>query len=636
MLMKQACDTPLPRLFKSVGGKDVSDRGAFFCRDTLVLTAEVPRALGAACVVLRIARDGQAPTDMPFSFLTTAGGSDTYRLSLSLGELCAPNDHGLFYYELLFLRGADTLFTDTAEDNVTFTLAAHSRGRFRLVVSQNEFTTPCWFHGKTMYHIFVDRFAPRGGTRVAGAVYHGDWQEEIEQFGAYPGAPVANNEFFGGTLWGVIDKLDYLAGLGVGVLYLSPIFRSVSNHKYDTGDYETVDPQFGGREALEALIAAARAHGMGVILDGVFNHTGDNSRYFDRKGAYGGNGAFSGRSSPYYDWFYFKEYPDKYECWWDIPILPKLNLSNPACHGYFVGEGGIIDTYTKMGIRGWRLDVADELPDYVLAMIREHVKKEAPDAPIIGEVWEDAVIKESYGHRRNYALGQALDSVMNYPLRVAALDFIHGRQNAYDLRNFLISQQMNYPKPMYYSLMNLLGSHDIERLRNALATSVNLRSLPREEQVNFHFSEESMDRALEYERLCAVLQFSIPGVPSVYYGDEQGMTGVNDPFNRGVFREDEKPLHDFYAKLAETRNSAPALSTGHAEFMTECRDVLMILRYITDGKDAFGLEAENGVYLSVINRGDKAYDYTADCSAAGLGQYKGSIPALSAEIVKLA
>jgi glycosidase len=272
----------------------------------------------------------------------------------------------------------------------------------------------------------------------------------------------------------------------------------------------------------------------------------------------------------------------------------------------------------------------------VLKLIRDHVKLVSPDAPIIGEVWEDAIIKESYGQRRNYALGHALDSVMNYPLRVAALDFIHHRQDAYGLRNFLISQQMNYPKPMYYALMNLLGSHDIERLRNALATNVNLRSLPREQQVSFYFSDEAMARALEYERLCAVLQFSIPGVPSVYYGDEQGMTGVNDPFNRGVFKEGDKALHDFYAELAALRNSAPALSTGHAEFMTECRDVLLILRYITDGKDAFGMEAENGVYLSVINRSEHACQFTADCSAAGLGKYSAVAAPLSAKIIRLA
>ncbi|MBE6580325.1 MAG: glycoside hydrolase family 13 protein [Ruminococcaceae bacterium] len=609
MLMKQACDTPLPRLFKSVGGKDVSDRGAFFCRDTLVLTAEVPRALGAACVVLRIARDGQAPTDMPFSFLTTAGGSDTYRLSLSLGELCAPNDHGLFYYELLFLRGADTLFTDTAEDNVTFTLAAHSRGRFRLVVSQNEFTTPCWFHGKTMYHIFVDRFAPRGGTRVAGAVYHGDWQEEIEQFGAYPGAPVANNEFFGGTLWGVIDKLDYLAGLGVGVLYLSPIFRSVSNHKYDTGDYETVDPQFGGREALEALIAAARAHGMGVILDGVFNHTGDNSRYFDRKGAYGGNGAFSGRSSPYYDWFYFKEYPDKYECWWDIPILPKLNLSNPACHGYFVGEGGIIDTYTKMGIRGWRLDVADELPNAFLDELRMRVKHATKgEGVVLGEVWENAADKIAYGKRRRYFEGAQLDSVMNYPLRRGLISFVKDG-NATALASVLRELWGSYPTCVCHSLMNILSTHDTERILTVLGGEADDGRFTNAELRVMRMTKAERALAKRRLKMAAALQYTVFGVPSLFYGDEAGMEGYHDPFCRRPYpwgRED-KELLAYYRRLGRIRRENPVLAEGDFKIVSEAPHALSYVR-----------ENEKGRLMVAANCGQEPFAVSLPVGAVDL------------------
>jgi 4-alpha-glucanotransferase len=215
-------------------------------------------------VVLRIAPDGCPDSDRPFSFVERKEGMDVYRLSLSLRELCWPEGHGLFYYELLFLRGKDTLFTDTAGDNVTFTLSSCSSRRFRLLVSQDDFVTPSWFHGKTMYHVFVDRFAPGGGERPEDAVYHDAWDEEIEQFGAFAGAPVKNNEFYGGTLWGVIDRLDYLASLGVGVIYLSPIFKSVSNHKYDTGDYECVDPQFGGDEALAARFEILKTKRYGI------------------------------------------------------------------------------------------------------------------------------------------------------------------------------------------------------------------------------------------------------------------------------------------------------------------------------------------------------------------------------------
>ncbi len=519
---------------------------------------------------------------------------------------------------------------------------------FRLTVYKEGFDTPAWFRRSVMYQIFPDRFAfSNDDTAKKGVEYHLKHGQTPELHNSLD-EPVrwqprsfekdySPDDFYGGTFKGIEQKLPYLKELGISCIYLNPIVEARSNHRYDASDYSRPDPILGSTEDFMHLCDKAEEYGMRIILDGVFSHTGCDSIYFDRYGTYGGQGACQGPESPYYPWYDFREFPDEYRCWWGFKDLPEVNEENPQWQQDIItDDDSVVKLWLRRGAAGWRLDVADELPDYVLEMIRKHVKKVAPDAPIIGEVWEDAIIKESYGQRRTYALGEALDSVMNYPLRVAALDFIHYRQDAYALRNFLVSQQMNYPKPMYYSLMNLLGSHDIERLRNALATDVNLRSLPREEQVKFNFSKEAMDRALEYERLCAVLQFSIPGVPSVYYGDEQGMTGVNDPFNRGVFKEGDKPLHDFYAKLAATRNSAAALSTGHAEFMTECRDVLMILRYITDGKDAFGIKAENGVYLSVINRGEKAYDYTADCSAAGLPEYKGKIDALSAEIIKLA
>jgi len=278
--------------------------------------------------------------------------------------------------------------------------------------------------------------------------------------------------------------------------------------------------------------------------------------------------------------------------------------------------------------------VADELPDDVLSLIREHARQEKPDALILGEVWEDAVIKESYGGMRNYALGYSLDSVMNYPFRIAMLDFVHGRKDAFQTRDFLISQQMNYPTPMYYSLMNLLGSHDVDRLRSALATDVVIRSLSREQQLKLHFSEEALQRALELEKLCALVQYTIPGVPSLYYGDEQGMCGVCDPFNRLPFKEGEKQLHDFYCELAALRNSDPALSTGHACFMAASADLLLIFRYIKDNADVFGDKCENSAWLIAVNRGRET-DFSADLSAAGLGVYQGSISACTGKIIKL-
>jgi len=518
---------------------------------------------------------------------------------------------------------------------------------FRLTVYKQGFDTPKWFRRSVMYQIFPDRFAfSDDDTAKKGVEYHLKHGQTPELHKSLD-EPVrwqprsfedhySPDDFYGGTFKGIEQKLPYLKELGISCIYLNPIVEARSNHRYDASDYSRPDPILGTTEDFVRLCKKAEEQGIRLILDGVFSHTGCDSIYFNRYGTYDSVGACQGPKSRYYSWYDFRKFPDDYRCWWGFKDLPEVIEDNEQWQkDVITGDDSVVKLWLKRGAAGWRLDVADELPDYVLEMIREHTKKVAPDAPIIGEVWEDAVIKESYGGRRTYALGSALDSVMNYPLRVAALDFIHGRRDAYALRNFLISQQMNYPKPMYYALMNLLGSHDVDRLRNALAVAVNLRSLPRDEQVKMHFSDEAMDRALKYERLCATLQFSIPGVPSIYYGDEQGMAGVNDPFNRGVFKEGEKELHDFYAELAAKRNSAHALSTGHVQFDAACRDVLLILRYITDGKDAFGDPAENGVYLSVINRGESEYSFTADCSAAGLEPYSGSISAVSAKIIRL-
>ncbi len=580
MLTKKPLEFPMPRLLKQVAGRDATMRGAFFCRDTLVFTAEVPRQMGAAGVVLRIAPDGGADRDHPFAFIGTEEGIDTYRLSLPLAALCAPHTHGLFYYEFLFLRGADTLFTDTREDNVTFALGKSSRGRFRLLVSENEFTTPAWFHGKTMYHIFVDRFAPRGGERPSSAVYHENWHEEIEQFGAYPGAPVANNEFFGGTLWGIIDKLDYLAEMGVGVIYLSPIFKSVSNHKYDTGDYETVDPQFGGREALDALIAAARERGIGIMIDGVFNHTGDNSRYFDRYSTYGGKGAYNLPSSPYHNWFYFKKYPDKYECWWDIPILPKLNLSQPAVHEYFVGEGGIVDTYTKAGIMGWRLDVADELPNAFLDDLRLRVKNATNGCGVVlGEVWENAADKIAYGKRRRYFEGAQLDSVMNYPLRRGLISFVRDGDAA-ALAAVLRELWGSYPEAVCHSLMNILSTHDTERILTTLGGKPDDGRFTNAELRVMRMTKEERATAAARLRIAAALQFTVFGVPSVFYGDEAGMEGYHDPFCRRPYpwgRED-KTLVAYYKKLGKIRRENAVFADGEFELVAEASHALAFSR----------------------------------------------------------
>ncbi len=598
MLARLPADFPLPRLKKYVGGRDVSARGAFYARDTLTLAVSVSRLTGASGVVLRIARDGAEAVDRPFSFVGTKGGTDTYRLSLSLAALTHPHTHGLFYYELLFLRGSDTLFTQAMGDNVSFSLAPHSSSRFRLLVSENDFTTPSWFHGGTMYHIFVDRFAKGGGARREGAVYHDSWDEEILQFGEYRGAPVRNNEFFGGTLWGIIDKLDHLASLGVTVLYLSPIFKAASNHKYDTGDYTCVDEQFGGNEALHALIVAARARGMGIILDGVFNHTGDDSLYFDRYGTYGGKGAYATPDSPYRDWFYFQDYPSKYLCWWDIPILPKLRLSDPAVQAYFVGEGGIVERYTKMGVMGWRLDVADELPNAFLDELRLRVKNATGGKGVVlGEVWENAADKIAYGKRRRYFEGRQLDSVMNYPLREGLIAFVRDG-NAAALTRVLRELWGSYPETVCHSLMNVLSTHDTERILTVLGGKLDDGSYSGSALCAMRMTGEERALAIRRLRLAATVQFTVFGVPSVFYGDEAGVEGYRDPFCRRPYPwgREEKSLLQFYQKLGKIRKENAVLADGDFAIVGEAPHAL-----------AFSRKSDKGHIIVAVNCGKEAF-----------------------------
>lgn len=525
-------------------------------------------------------------------------------------------------------------------------LCGYEAGGFRLTVYLKNFETPKWFRRSVMYQIYPDRFAfSKDDTAKQGIEYHRALNQTPELHKSLdepvrwqPRAFEKNyrpDDFYGGTLKGIEEKLPYLKELGISCIYLNPIVEARSNHRYDASDYMKVDPILGTNEDFSSLAKKAESMGMRIMLDGVFSHTGADSVYFNRDGNYPGRGACQSKDSEFYPWYDFQSYPDKYRSWWGFEELPEVDETNKQWQDFVIsGENSVVKTWLRRGAAGWRLDVADELPDDVLAMIRSYAKAVKPDAPILGEVWEDAVIKESYGGRRNYALGYSLDSVMNYPFRTAALDFCHWRIDAYKLRDFLLSQQMNYPKPMYYSLMNLVGSHDTDRVRSALATDVVLRSLSREDQLRVCFGDEALKRALELEKLCAVLQFAIPGVPDIYYGDEQGMCGVNDPFNRLPFKESEDNIYSFYSELANMRQNDAVLSTGEVSFMAYNSDILLVLRFAGAGKDAFGDECSDSVYLAVINRGEAA-EFEADCSAAGCGIYSGKIDAMSAGIIKL-
>ncbi len=563
------CSTT-PRITKHLGGKDVSRQSAFRYSSKLTINAEVPRALGALAVGLRVLSDDTgAEKDFPLDFCGTELGVDLYSLEVSLEDWCSDGNSGLFYYEFLFLRGLDTLFTCTS-NNVDFTLSRKSSGRFRMLVYEDNFAAPEWFAGGIMYHIFVDRFCCGEGKvqKRDDAVINEDWDNGIPQYAKKNGDHLENNMFFGGNLWGVIEKLPYLRDMGVSVIYLSPIFKAYSNHKYDTGNYLEVDGMFGGEEALLKLISEAGKHGMRIILDGVFNHTGDDSLYFDRYGKYGGVGAYSDPSSPYREWYSFWNYPEEYDSWWGIKILPKLNHDCDECREYFVGRGGVVQKYIDMGIGGWRLDVADELSDRFLDELRVTAKDASDgEAIIIGEVWENAADKIAYGKRRKYFRGGELDSVMNYPLRNGILGFIQNADSVM-LSDTLTNIYASYPKSVCDSLMNLLGTHDTERILTILGQSEHDRmedELADNDTLAYkRMSKDKYEKAVELLKVAATIQYTVYGVPSVFYGDEAGMEGYHDPFCRMPYPwgRENRDLQEYYKRLGQIRHGSAVFGTG--------------------------------------------------------------------------
>lgn len=485
---------------------------------------------------------------------------------------------------------------------------------FQLTAYRRGFETPEWFCGGIMYQVFPDRFGI-GENVSEGIEYHralGQTPEKHEslcepvKWQAREGEKdYAPDDFYGGTLKGIAKKLPYLKTLGISVLYLNPIFEARSNHRYDTASYEKVDPVLGSNQDYVNLCAEAEKLGLHIVNDGVFSHTGADSIYFNKYCSYVNLGACQGEASPYFSWYDFKEFPDKYRCWWGFKELPEVNELESSWQEYVVsGDDSIVKKWLRMGASGWRLDVADELPDEVLELIRKAVKGEKEDAVIIGEVWEDAVLKEEKGRRRRYALGGALDSVMNYPFREAVLNFVTGKSYSYALKDFLLHQKNNYPAPMYRALMNILDSHDVERLHTYLAVRHDAVGMSREEQSQLCLDRESSLRAERLQMLCAAIQYTVPGVPCLYYGDEECLDGYRDPFNRAPFEPKCEKLHRYYAKLGAIRNQCSALRNGELRIETPAPNVILIIRENEEeiitcavNKSPFVLEFKDGYPL---------------------------------------
>lgn len=420
-----------------------------------------------------------------------------------------------------------------------------------------DFKTPDIYKGAVMYQIFPDRFNSLGECdteeKLTPFTVHND-KNDVPVFLPNEHGEITNSDFYGGNLKGIAEKLDYIADLGVKIIYLNPIFKAYSNHRYDTYDYKTIDPMLGTYDDFVSLCQKAKKLGISIILDGVFSHTGSNSIYF--------NSAISDSNSPYKEWYDFQEYPHTYSSWWGIRTLPNVNEMTPSYIDYIItGEDSVIKYWLKAGASGFRLDVADELPDEFLYLLRKTVKEINPQAIVIGEVWEDASNKFSYGVRRKYFTGPELDTVMNYPFKNCILEYVSGNISAKDFAESVMTIVENYPKETVDCLMNSLSTHDTLRAITFLGGKAN--HCDKNTKAYYKLIED-YESAKEMLKIAAFLQYMLPGNPCIYYGDEIGMEGYQDPFNRGYFKWDsiDNDLLSFFKELGKIKNSYKQLQVG--------------------------------------------------------------------------
>ncbi|MBR3591655.1 MAG: glycoside hydrolase family 13 protein [Clostridia bacterium] len=503
---------------------------------------------------------------------------------------------GLYWYDFRYTSAHGEFFVVKSENSLG--IVSQTQGeRFQLTVYDKDFTTPDWLKGGLIYQIFPDRFYNSGALKENvpdDRFVCEDWSK-IPEHCQNNGMCSLGNDYYGGDLKGVMEKLPYLKELGVSCIYFNPIFEAHSNHRYNTANYEKIDPLLGCKDDLVNLCKEASKQGIKIILDGVFSHTGDDSIYFNRTGRYGNGGAYRDYNSIYHEWFKFYDFPNGYDAWWGVKTLPETNEDNDNFTEYITGENGILRKYLKLGVAGWRLDVADELPDKFLDKLRAAVKSENPNAYILGEVWEDASNKISYGARRKFLRGSQLDSVMNYPFANAILSFIkNGGGNA--LSETVHTVLENYPKCSVDTLMNHLGTHDTARVLTVLSKNDSFIG-DRTWQSQQKLSEHEYINGVKRLKAAAVIQYTLPGVPSLFYGDEAGVQGFGDPFCRATYPwgHENQELISFYKDLGKVRKECKAFVDG--DFYTVFAD---------ENSIAFTRNSKNSTAFIAVNRGNNA------------------------------
>lgn len=494
-----------------------------------------------------IFKDGQEENRMcfPFKFLNKEENYLSY--SVEIDEL----ETGLYFYYFEFCENGYLKYISNYDFEAKI---SNNISAWQLTIYDNEFKSPDWLKGGIMYQIFPDRFERnkdyfyKSPKNLEERIIHNNWSDIPNS--SLDTINYSAKDFFMGNLMGIIDKKNYIKDLNINMIYLNPIFESSENHRYSTANYFNVDTFLGDNKIFRNLCKKFKEIGINIILDGVFSHTGADSIYFNKYNRYESLGAFNSKESEYYSWFNFRDYPNIYDSWWGFDNLPNLNKENKNYIDFICKKDtGVLNYWQDHGIKGWRIDVLDEFPDIFIDELRKVVKTKDEDCFILGEVWEDSTTKYGYGKRRKYLQGKQVDSVMNYPWRTAIIDFIKNK----DAKLFSVRLQTiinNYPHPALDTLMNLLSSHDVERIITVLGTDI--ENIKYEDSKNFKLNDTEYKKARELQKIAVFIQFTLPGIPSIYYGDEIGMQGFKDPFNRRTFDLEKADINllEYYKKLS--------------------------------------------------------------------------------------
>lgn len=558
---------------------------------TVAFRMGVLRRAGVRNLYLMFSEDKKEAEKLKMDFEYSNGGTDYYFRTVALPHC------GIFWYTFVAETKNGEIVIGRSESGD----AEKNGAAWQQTVFEKGWNAAPEFAGEIIYQIFPDRFFKKGDIQLPERKNYIKMKKppELPNYKREANGDLDTTDFFGGNFKGIEEKLDYVQSLGAKIIYLNPIFEAHSNHRYDTADYMKTDPLLGDENDFKSLCEKAEKKGIKIILDGVFSHTGNDSVYFNEYGTYPSVGAYQSELSPYYKWYTFQHFPDKYSSWWGIKILPEVNETEPDYLEFITGKDGVLNKWLRLGASGIRLDVADELPDAFLDALYKTVKETKPDAYVVGEVWEDATNKEGFGKRRRYLQGRQMDGVMNYVLKDAVIDYLLSG-DATRPANAMNLLCENYPKPALCCLMNILGSHDTKRILSVLG-KVTADDNDFEGQAKEKLSPSAREKAVKLLKIGYFLLSLLPGCPTVYYGDEAGAEGLRDPLNRKFFDWDniDEEIYSHYVLMGKIRNENAELRSADYETLFAKNSVfafrrknLIAVANCKDREDVFSVNKE--------------------------------------------